>query len=62
MSGELLVPPSGPRAPVADAAPRSKAPNAAAAARWERLSSRAKLAGFTVAVAVLSGLIAWACS
>jgi len=62
MSGELLVPPSGPRAPVADPAPRSKAKNATAAARWERISSRAKLAVFTVTVAVASGLIAWACS
>jgi serine/threonine protein kinase len=61
MSGELLVPPSGPRAPVAGPAPQSKAP-IANAARWERLSARAKLAGFTVTVAVLSGLIAWACS
>jgi hypothetical protein len=34
----------------------------APAARWPQLSARAKLAGFSVSVAVLSWLIAWACS
>jgi serine/threonine protein kinase len=58
MSGELLVPPSGPRGAVTGSRP--KAP--AGAARWDRLSSRARLVAFTVTVAVLSGLIAWACT
>jgi eukaryotic-like serine/threonine-protein kinase len=60
MSGELLVPPSGPRPAVAGSKPKSrpKAP----AARWQQLSARAKLVGFTVTVAVLSGVIAWACT
>jgi serine/threonine protein kinase len=57
MSGELLVPPSGPRGAVTGSRPKPTR-----AARWDRLSSRAKLVAFTVTVAVLSGLIAWACT
>ncbi|HEY0988383.1 MAG TPA: serine/threonine-protein kinase, partial [Kofleriaceae bacterium] len=62
MSGELLVPPSGPRAVEPGSKAKAKAKAPAAPSLWRRIGPRTRLVGFTVSLAVLSGLIAWACT
>jgi serine/threonine protein kinase len=58
LSGVLLVPPSGAR-PVVAGEKRSAPP---APSRWRHIGARARLVGFTVTLAVVSALIAWACT
>jgi serine/threonine protein kinase len=58
LSGVLLVPPSGERAVIVGE--KRSAPTAPP--RWRRIGARARLVGFTLTLAVVSALIAWACT
>jgi serine/threonine protein kinase len=58
LSGVLLVPPSGERAVIVG----EKRSVPTAPSRWRGIGARARLVGFTVTLAVVSALIAWACT